>query len=196
MNDYFFSKFLPALILLLVLCAINSVYSQTNTAAKLDSLQYIDDMPYICRGQPGQNHGLAVGCGSKLYWQVVMLKDNAIPFLINKLDDSTSTAAIVPNFGYPYTVADIAYTALNEIIHDLPTFELLGNEFEELGCRNCNYWQHLNADYKNRLAFKMAVQQWYSEHKNQLVWVESNRFSSCDCAGMHPNGGHYQLSVP
>jgi hypothetical protein len=138
---------------------------------------------------------MSIGCGDELYWKVVRLHSSVIELLIDKLDDSTTTNAVVPIFGVSYTFADVAYTALEELIHNIPTFDLLGVPFDTAGCGGCSYWQHLNATYSNRQKFKAAVRVWYLTNKNNLVWIENDNFATCDCHGKHPNGGHYELQV-
>lgn len=167
----------------------------TDMIEQIDSLRYIKEMPYICHDDIDvqQRNSLTIGCGDQLYWNVVRLEYYGIELLIDKLDDTTTTKSIVPNFGYYYTTADIAYTALQEIIHNIPTFELLGIKFEEKECGYCSYWKHLNKTYKNRQRFKNAVREWYFNNQNNFIWIESNAFSTCDCSGQHPNGGHYEL---
>lgn len=159
---------------------------------QVDSLRYVEEMPYICPTGIKDNK-FSTGCGDDLYWNVVMLRDNIIELLIDKLDDTTTTKAFVPYFGGYHTIADLAFVALEEIIHGIPTFELLGVKFDENGCGYCSYWQHLRKSNKNRKKFKQAVKEWYFNNKEELTWVESNFFSSCDCSGEHPNGGHYRL---
>jgi hypothetical protein len=161
--------------------------AQQNNNKLVDSLKYVTDMPYICEIVDG------IGCGNKIFWKVVKQKQEIIPSLIDKLTDTTQVDAYVPNFGGQWTVADIAYTALEEIIKDIPTFQLLGIEFDKEGCGYCSYWNHLRKDIKNREKFQMAVQNWYDKNKMDLIWVTSNEFSSCDCRGEHPNSGHYEL---
>lgn len=158
-----------------------SSFGQNDVKEKIDRLKYVEHMPYICIAY--------TKCGDELFWDVVKLKDKGIPFLIEKLNDSTETKAGVVLFGGNYSVADIAYVALKEIIHGIPTFELLGTEFNQNGCGNCNYWDFLRKEYQNRLNFKLAVKKWYHKNKKNLVWVSSNVFSSCDCNGKHPNEG-------
>lgn len=154
--------------------------------AQIDSLKYVQQMAHGCEN--------AI-CGDPIYWKAVQLGDNGIELLIDKLDDSTPTTAKVVLFGGNYTVADIAYNALNEIIHDIPTFELLGVPFDKAGCGYCVYWNHIRKSDANRRAFKEAVRIWYHRNKNKLVWVESNKFATCDCGGNHPNGGHYKMDI-
>ena len=162
-----------------------SSFGQEEMTKKIDSLLYIDNMPYICNG--------LTQCGDKIFWNVVKLKEKGIPLLIKKLNDSTITKARVTLFGGYYTVADIAYVALNEIVHGIPTFELLGINFDQEGCGYCSYWQFLRKDSQNRLNFKLAIEKWYNENKKNLVWISNNKFSSCDCSGKHPNNGHYEV---
>ncbi|MCE2994417.1 MAG: hypothetical protein ACK5RG_06795 [Cyclobacteriaceae bacterium] len=168
----------------IISCGQSMMLELQEVIAQIDSLKYVQEMPYGCEN--------AV-CGDQLYWKVIQLGDNGIELLIDKLDDSTPTTAKVVLFGGNFTVADIAYDALNEIIHNIPTFELLGVPFDKAGCGYCAYWNHVRKSDANRRAFKEAVRIWYHQTKNKLVWVESNKFATCECGGKHPNGGHYEL---
>jgi hypothetical protein len=159
---------------------------QTTSHQKLvDSLKLVTDMPYICETENSP------GCGDKIFWRVVQQKQAIIPLLIDKLSDPTTTSAVVPNFGGQWTVGDIAYSALQEIIQGIPTFELLGVKFDQVGCGYCFYWDHLRKSRQNRIRFKAAVRSWYNRNKQNLIWVTSNDFITCDCRGQHPNGGHF-----
>lgn len=171
----------------LVACGQEMNIELQRVIRQVDSLKFVKEMPYICET------GI---CGDKLYWEVVRLGVSGIAeLLIEKLDDATPTSANVPLFGGNYTVADIAFEAIKEIIHDIPTFELLGVPFDKDGCGYCAYWQHVNKNPKNRQKFKTAVKTWYHKNKNSLIWVKSNDFVTCDCKGQHPDGGHYQLKT-
>ena len=98
-------------------------FGQVNAAQSVDSLRFVTDMPYICDG--------GEGCGDRLFWTVVKQQKSVVPLLIDRLNDTTETAVYVPNFGGLYTVADVAYYALEEIIHGIPTFKLLGVKFDQ-----------------------------------------------------------------
>ncbi|WP_445749328.1 hypothetical protein [Polaribacter sp.] len=180
------NRYLKIVLLTLSILPISS-FSQNEIKEKIDSLLYVEKMPYICE------EGFTK-CGDELFWNTVKLKEKAIPFLIEKLNDSTKTKAEVVLFGKNYSVADIAYVALEEIIHGIPTFELLGTEFDQDDCGYCEYWNFLRKDYQNRLNFKVAVKNWYNKNKSKLVWISNNEFSSCDCRGKHPNEGHYEIN--
>src|ERR1044072_3484753 len=97
--------------------------AQSDHKKQVDSLKFVTNIPYVCGdARPTQ---LSTGCGDAIFWRIVHGKEAIIPFLIEKLSDTTQTDAIVPNFGGQYTVADIAYVALQEIIKGIPTFQLL-----------------------------------------------------------------------
>ncbi len=175
-------------ILLLFPCL---TFAQPDNRKLVDSLVFVKDMPYICEGSVLTE--LSAGCGDRIFWKTVMQKQAVIPFLLDKLIDTTQTEASVPNFGGQFTVADIAYAAIQEIIKGIPTFELLGVNFDQGGCGYCSYWNHLRNDIQNRKQFQTNVRSWYEKNKPKLVWVKSNRFLTCDCSGQHPNGGHFEI---
>lgn len=162
-------------------------FSQSYAKQQADSMKYISKMPYLC------GMGIESGCATQTFWNLVMLKQEAIPVLLDRLTDSTTTSAGVSVFGFNYTVADIAYSALQEIVHGIPTLLLMGIDPAKSTCPFCDYWEYLRADYRNRLKFQKAVKNWYKKAKPQLVWVESNKFATCDCGTNHPNKGHYEL---
>jgi hypothetical protein len=170
-----------------------------------ESLRRVEDMLYICDNlvwEPGAetmtvNHN-GPGCGDVAFWEAVKGKLENVPPLIRLLRDTTPTAASVPNFGGPYTIADVAWSALQEIIHDLPTWGpigigLLGVAFDRHNCGYCAYWNHLRSDHKNRIAFSKAVKRWFKKHRKNLVWIKSQRFETCDGCRNHPNGGHFEM---
>ncbi|MGV8947707.1 MAG: hypothetical protein ACOH1N_14865 [Lutibacter sp.] len=185
-NKIISNKLKQSLIDRLVSCGQEMKLELQEVIEQVDSLKFVKEMPYICEIEI---------CGDKLYWEAVQLGNSGIELLIDKLDDTTSTTANVVLFGGNYTVADIAFNALSEIIHNFPTFELLGVPFDKDGCGYCSYWQHLNKDFSNRQKFKKAVRIWYHQNKDNLVWVKGNDFATCDCRGQHPNGGHYKLKT-
>ena len=165
--------------------------AQTHNKDLLDSLKFVTDMPYICRDTiPTES---TVGCGDEIFWRLVNEKLDMVPLLLDLLIDTTRSDASVPNIGGQYTVADIAYLALQEIVHGIPTFDLLGVEFDTNGCGYCSYYQHLRRNIDNRRLFQARVRDWYERNRSSLVWVTSNEFSICDCAPPHPNGGYFEL---
>lgn len=187
----------PCILLLLPVLSL----ARTDMQKRADSLQFVTEVPYACGMPIGLNNSHSpdsliyhIGCGDRYFWQAVKGKKEIIPFLIDKMDDTTMTEAPVPYFGGRYTVADVAYSALQEIIRDIPTFDLLKIQFDTSGCGYCAYWYYLRMDIHNRKKFKVAFMQWYDTNKENLVWVTGNMFLTCDVSGFnHPNRGHFEL---
>jgi hypothetical protein len=91
-----------------------------------------------------------------------------------------------------YAVSVKKYWA-HKIIKDIPTFQLLEIKFDKNGCGYCAYWNHLRKSPAQRIKFQKAVRRWYENNRTYLVWVASSSFLTCDCRGVHPNGGHFEL---
>lgn len=170
--------------------------AQNQVQRQVDSLKFVTEIPYICHYRFSDEingpdiNPFALGCGDKLLWKVVMLKEKAISCLIEELDNMEETPASFPLQGGQCKVADVAYIALQEIIHGIPTAELLNVNPDNYDCGYCYY--HYNLNKKNqRKKFKKAVAEWYNHNKDKLVWVNKEGFSTCDCSGPHPNGGYY-----
>ncbi len=188
-------KLLKILLFFLIACP---AFAQDNVDAILLSkkLKNITDMPYICNGYYMNETGDTIreGCGNAAYWDIVKQKDDVIQLLIDILTDTTQTKAVVPLFGWNYTVADIAYTALREIIHGIPTFKLLGIKFDKKGCGYCSYWYHLTENFDNRVKFQQAVQKWYDKNAHRLIWIEGNEVETGEGFLNHPAGGYFIVS--
>ncbi len=174
------------IIILIILLNINC-YSQNKDLKRIvNNLKNIKEMPYI----PELS-------GDSLFWVVVKQKKKIIPYLIDKLDDTTKTSAIVPNFGGNYTVADVAYGAITKIIHDIPTSEFIGDKsVQKNGYQE--YWKYTRKNLKNRKIFKHKVKKWYKSNKRKLVWYELKEKirSASDWKfeeNTHPSGGYYKL---
>ena len=178
---------MKSILTLIFLSVAVLVAGQTDsTQILIGALKSVATMPYICERLDKSD------CGDMAFWKVVERKAAIIPYLLASIGDSTETAANVPNFGGHYTVGDICYTALEEIIHGIPTFDIAGVKFDAEGCGYCSFWLYIRQP-KNRELFKKGLKKWYDANKQNLEWVVSNDFEVCDCGGIHPNGGHYQL---
>lgn len=160
---------------------------QKELTALTDSLKFVTDVPYMCEDSVYSNY--KPGCGDRLFWKVVQQKKSIIPFLIDKLDDTTQTTVSVPNFGGFYTVADIAYVAMREIIDNIPTFWLLGLGKDSYAYGTSEYWTYIRSDIQHRRKFQKEIRKWEKTFGGR--WIESNKVLTCDCRFPHPNGGHY-----
>ena len=173
--------------------------AQSNIKSKIDSLKFVSEIPYECEIiQNGDNSFkndtfiYSIGCGDRLFWDVVKLKVSAIPYLLEQLDNLEETPTSFPYQGGQCKVADIAYVILEEIVHGLPTAKLLNVNPNNFDCGYCYYYLTLR-EKENRIKFKKAVSDWYAENKENLFWVSNNKYMTCDCSGKHPSGGHYEI---
>lgn len=155
--------------------------SYRNIKQLADSLSFVTDVPYIANNE------------DPLFWHIVGGGRDIIPILIDKLTDTKKTKTAVRFFGGYHTVADLAYVTLQEIIKDIPTFDLLGVEFDQEGCGYCSYWHHVRKSKKNREAFRRSVNKWYDKNKNNLVWVNSHISLTGDCIRPPFVGGYYKV---
>lgn len=175
-------------IILFLFVAHNLTFAQSYNKIMVDSLKYTTDVPFI-----NPDHYLTkFGCGDRLFWKIVKQKKEIIPLLLNKLTDTTKTNITVPKIGGKYTVADIAYAAIREIITGIPTFDqLLNLEVDTDGGRS-HYWE-LTKYFMYRESFQNELVKWYNKNEINLVWISSNKFLTSDCDGKHPNGGHFEV---
>jgi|GEM_PF-1981733 len=156
-----------------------SAVAQENYKKLADSLRYVTEVPYI------------ENCKDPVFWKIVSKGKDIVPHLIDKMTDTRKLEkdVYVRFFGGKYTVADIAYVAIQEIIADIPTFELLDVPFHE-ECGYCSYWYYVRESKKNRKKFQRAVRNWYEENKDYLIWWESSHSVTGDCF-IAPTKGHY-----
>ena len=163
-------------------------FAQMDNEKLVDSLKYTTDVPFL-----DPHHYLKnFGCGDSLFWKIVKQKKEIVPLLLNKLTDTTKTNITVPIIGGKYTVADIAYAVIREIIAGMPTFDkLLSLDVDCDGGRS-HYWE-LTKYFMYRESFQNELEKWYNKNEIDFIWVSSNEFLTCDCDGKHPSGGHYEL---
>jgi hypothetical protein len=119
-------------------------------------------------------------------------KKEIVPLLLSKLTDTTKTNITVPIISGKYTVADIAYAAIREIIAGMPTFNQIIRLSVDCDGGRSHYWE-LTKYFMYRDSFKTELEKWYKKNENDFIWVSSNEFLTCDCYGKHPSGGHYKL---
>ena len=145
----------------------------------------IKEMPY-----------LPILSGDSIYWEIVKCGINNVPNLIDMMNDTTETMASVPNFGGQYTVADIAYRCLEEIIRGtkFDTFIPDAAKNEE----DNTYFYYVRQSYNNRLAFQKEVRLWFQKNKRNLKWKE-DKFEYRTSGNWqfpsktHPAGGYYVI---
>jgi len=181
------------IVLISFLCKSNC-FAQYDSKAELvrleklsDSIRFVTDVPSNCSDSVLSHYSL--GCGDRLFWELVKGRKTIVPFLIEKLDDSTKTVVPVPDFGGFYTVADVAYAAMQEIIGNIPTTQFIAWKTDSSCMGKCEYWKYLRDDYKNRKAFQKEVKQWEKTLGGR--WIESDSLLTSNGTFPHPNNGYY-----
>jgi hypothetical protein len=165
-----------------------SCQAQEKLINDVKNLQKIKNMPYI----PELS-------GDELFWIAVKGKIDIVPILIESLDDTTETLAMVPNFGGNYTVADIAYVVIKEIIHDIPTLSLIDTSKVDAEAGGYwYYWNYVRASIENRKAFKREVKYWFAKNRDSLIWIETKHVYKTSKnwpfkSNLHPAGGYYSI---
>jgi hypothetical protein len=157
----------------------NVYESQINNLIKINTMPYYPELS-----------------GDSIFWNITKGKIDIVPYLINRINDTTKTNASVSNFGGVYTIGDICVRAIEEIIKDFPTIKLIEADENLLKEKAYGiYWGYVN-DFKNRLEFQKRVRAWYEENKNNLVWqVDDKLYAVSDEengeAKKRPAGGYY-----
>jgi hypothetical protein len=133
--------------------------------------------------------------GDSLYWEIVIGGLTNMPALIELLDNSDETGVMAP-FGQDYSIADLAYNIITDIIYDIPTLKLIEDAG---GCLKDEsyyvYWNFLKGNDKNRKWFKETVKEWYAKNKDKLIWhkTDMNRYNDFIeiQSFKNPAGGYY-----
>lgn len=134
--------------------------------------------------------------GDNTYWDLVKGGLNNIPVLMNFLDNPEETGILVMNLN-PSTIADLAYNIIENIIYNMPTFELIekagGCIQEEM---NIYYYKFfLDGNNKNRYRFKETVKKWYFQNNSNLIWITTDNHKYSDFVETNPfknpAGGYY-----
>ena len=134
--------------------------------SQIDSLIYISGDPLDC---------------SALTWRIVAAKQNAIPLLINKLDDTRMTA------NDQYCVGDIALLVLSRIM-ELPYFAVTGIQCCTLDC-------DLLSDLRsNRAKVKEQINDFYFSNRANLKWEKIDESILDPCEKEHQILERYSLS--
>ena len=135
--------------------------------------------------------------GDSIYWNIVKGGLNNVPLLIELLDNTKETGFQIPYFGRDYSIADLAYFIITDIIYCVPTYDLL----EKAGCKIdtgegfANYWYCLEENELNRKKFKAVVQKWFFNNKDNFIWLKTDMHNYTDFSEMepfkNPAGGYY-----
>ena len=97
------------------------------------------------------------------FWQVVAAGKNAIPLLLDMLDDNRPTSAMNDCKTSYLTVSELAYLALNEIA-DFP-FSSNSDKSDDLILSDCGHFQQKWKQPANALNLQRMLSDYYTENE-------------------------------
>jgi len=143
---------------------------------KIDSLQYLKQEPFSC---------------NSVYWRVVAIGKNAIPFLIDKLDDTTKTQISLTCKRTNVKFGDICFEALTEIIN-IPLFYVTNRQFDFIDQYGCQHGVFKYLD-NNRQQFKSQILDYYNKYKEELKFLKYDKEYKNECKRKNKIFGYYNI---
>ncbi len=151
--------------------------AQTNSIkAKVDSLQFLNEQPFSC---------------TSVYWRILGTGKETIPFLIDRLGDTTLTQISLTCKQKNVTVGDICYEALTEIIN-IPLFYVTHQQFDFIDQSGCQQSVFTYLD-NNRQKFKSQILTYYNKYKIELKFVRYSKDYKNDCKKKNKIFGYYDV---
>jgi hypothetical protein len=128
-------------------------------------------------------------CNASLYWRIVAKGENAIPILIEKLDDTTLTNISHKCKTTKLNVGEVAYFALQQIAF-FPAYTITKIEFDVVYVNGCwSFFDYFfnNANKKN---YKDLVRKWYFDNKFNFKEEKISKRRMTECQKVY-NIGKY-----
>jgi len=145
-------------------------------AQKKDTGSLIDSLAFINTD--------SIDCNSSIYWEIVAKGKEAIPFLIEKLSDTTLT-----NVGHhckktKLNVGELAQFALTEI-GSFPAFLITKIQFDVIilnehgqGCWSFYDYFFIN---ENKIHYQEKIREWYDKQERKYVRENISRKKQSAC---------------
>lgn len=108
-------------------------------------------------------------CGDSLFWKIAALGKDAIPYLIEKIKDSTQTNIVIPCSESKLTVGTIAFVILDKII-GIPGFLVFHRQFDCF-TNDCNFgYAHGELEYIGGFPTDAhdKLLAWYKEYGSRI----------------------------
>lgn len=152
------------LLFIFTVCINVSVFGQFDKIKlQVDSLKYVRQNTFDC---------------NSVTWRIIANKKEAIQYLIDKLDDTTHTAAKDKCKKTNFRVGDLAYLTLTKIL-PLPFSMITGMQLDpKVDACQLGVFEYIE---NNRQKFKAQVQAYYNKKSESLKWVpiHSNHLTPC-----------------
>ena len=105
-----------------------------------------------------------LNCKADLYWRIIAKGKVAIPFLIEKLADTTPTNIKYHCKKARLNVAEVAHFALTQIA-EFPAYVVTKIQFDIFNNAGCWIFYDYLFNNANKAAYKKSVQDWYAKQK-------------------------------
>jgi len=164
-------------ILALTCCLAMTTEAQSKSIElKIDSLKKFNGDIFDC---------------NSIYWRVVALGKEAIPFLITAISDTSRTNTKLPCKKKNVRTGDICYAALTEIFN-IPLFYVTNIQFDVIDEHGCDLGVFDYLD-RERLKFKGQIEGYYNKYKHNLKLRKYVGLTKSDCKQKNKLPGYYDV---
>lgn len=134
-------------------------------------------------------------CRANLFWRIIAKGDKAIPFLIDKLTDTTQTSVRYHCKKSRLNVGEIAQFALTQIA-DFPAFLVTKIQFDVIiidetgeGCWSFYDFLFYNA---NKPRYQKDVREWYDKERVKYKATKISNKKQTACQRQYGIGRYYR----
>jgi hypothetical protein len=167
---------------LLLLSVLPSHGQKVDIKAMVDSLQFIKTDTF--------------NCNADIYWRIVAEGQKAIPFLIDKLTDTTQTKIKYHCKKTSLNVGEVAHFALTEIAN-FPAFLVTHIQFDVItidertgkGCWSFYDFLFINS---NKPRYQKSVREWYIKERAKYKVENISKTKQTECQKQYGINTYYQ----
>jgi len=162
-------------------CLTISFGQKTNLKSMVDSLQYLK--------------ADTLNCTADLFWRIISKGDKAIPFLIDKLTDTTQTRIKFHCKKTNLNVGEVAQFALTEIA-SFPAFLVTKLQFDYIiidengeGCWSFYDFLFINS---NKPRYQKDVRNWYEKQRSKYKAEKISKKKQTECQKQYGIDTYYR----
>jgi hypothetical protein len=122
----------------------------------------------------------SLNCKADLYWRIVSRGEKAIPFLIDKLNDTTLTNITHNCKASKLNVGEVGYFALQQIAF-FPAFVITHIEFDVIYGNGCWSFFDYFFNNSNKKHYQDLVRQWYNDNKTKFKPQKISKKNQTTC---------------
>ena len=134
-------------------CFTLSFGQSQNIKLMVDSLRYLEADTLDCR--------------ANLYWRIISKGEKAIPFLIDKLSDTTQSNVSFACKSARLNVGEISYFALNQIGY-FPAFTITHIQFDYTDDNGCWIFYEYLFNNENKTKYQTLVKEWFARNQSKF----------------------------